>query len=250
VSVMPSASIVLSVSANPSVSTVPSISAMPSQSIIPSVSEYSPVSANPLLSDMPSMSAIPSVSVNPSLSAMSSLSAIPSVSANPSLSIMPSMSVMPSLSTDLIDIEDETIDAEILDSMAVSQDHFRHALGVSSNPSSLRETVFKEVEFSFLAVQIDKFTGADLTEICQSACKLAIREEIGRYIEHQRMTDEAGEEMEDDEDDEEEILSKHFEHAVVRNARRSASDIEILLNTHLLHRPCTHLISITCTSRT
>merc|ERR1711957_424475 len=41
---------------------------------------------------------------------------------------------------DLIDIEEETIDAEILDSMAVSQEHFRHALGVS-NPSSLRETV-------------------------------------------------------------------------------------------------------------
>merc|ERR1740121_1110792 len=41
---------------------------------------------------------------------------------------------------DLIDIEDETIDAEILDSMAVSMDHFKHALQVS-NPSSLRETV-------------------------------------------------------------------------------------------------------------
>merc|ERR1712087_763754 len=41
---------------------------------------------------------------------------------------------------DLIDIEDEQIDAEILDSMAVNQDHFRHALA-QSNPSSLRETV-------------------------------------------------------------------------------------------------------------
>ena len=41
---------------------------------------------------------------------------------------------------DLIDIEDEQIDAEILDSMAVSQEHFRHALSIS-NPSSLRETV-------------------------------------------------------------------------------------------------------------
>jgi len=41
---------------------------------------------------------------------------------------------------DLIDIEEEQIDAEILDSMAVSQDHFRHALA-QSNPSSLRETV-------------------------------------------------------------------------------------------------------------
>merc|ERR1719375_187057 len=41
---------------------------------------------------------------------------------------------------DLIDIEDEQIDAEILNSMAVNQEHFRHALA-QSNPSSLRETV-------------------------------------------------------------------------------------------------------------
>jgi len=41
---------------------------------------------------------------------------------------------------DLIDIEEETIDAEVLDSMAVTHEHFRYALGVS-NPSSLRETV-------------------------------------------------------------------------------------------------------------
>mmetsp|Transcript_11958 Transcript_11958/g.15494 ORF Transcript_11958/g.15494 Transcript_11958/m.15494 type:complete len:528 (-) Transcript_11958:2059-3642(-) len=40
---------------------------------------------------------------------------------------------------DLIDIEEDDIDAEVLDSMAVSMDHFRFALGVS-NPSSLRET--------------------------------------------------------------------------------------------------------------
>jgi transitional endoplasmic reticulum ATPase len=41
---------------------------------------------------------------------------------------------------DLIDLEEETIDAEILDSMGVSQDHFQTAMG-SCNPSSLRETV-------------------------------------------------------------------------------------------------------------
>jgi transitional endoplasmic reticulum ATPase len=41
---------------------------------------------------------------------------------------------------DIIDIEDEKIDAAILDSMAVSNEHFKHALGVC-NPSSLRETV-------------------------------------------------------------------------------------------------------------
>merc|ERR1711920_1097004 len=41
---------------------------------------------------------------------------------------------------DLIDLEEETIDAEILDAMAVSQDHFKNAMG-QCNPSSLRETV-------------------------------------------------------------------------------------------------------------
>jgi len=41
---------------------------------------------------------------------------------------------------DVIDLEDDTIDAEILDSMAVTHDHFKAALG-ASNPSALRETV-------------------------------------------------------------------------------------------------------------
>merc|ERR1712070_1251873 len=41
---------------------------------------------------------------------------------------------------DLIDVEGDSIDAEILDSMSVTNDHFKFALGVS-NPSSLRETV-------------------------------------------------------------------------------------------------------------
>lgn len=41
---------------------------------------------------------------------------------------------------DLIDLEDEQIDAEVLDSLAVSMDNFRYAMGVS-NPSALRETV-------------------------------------------------------------------------------------------------------------
>mmetsp|Transcript_2268 Transcript_2268/g.4015 ORF Transcript_2268/g.4015 Transcript_2268/m.4015 type:complete len:811 (+) Transcript_2268:115-2547(+) len=41
---------------------------------------------------------------------------------------------------DVIDLEDENIDAEVLNAMAVTMDHFRTALG-SSNPSALRETV-------------------------------------------------------------------------------------------------------------
>merc|ERR1711871_1234005 len=41
---------------------------------------------------------------------------------------------------DVIDLEDDTIDAEILNSMCVTNDHFQTALGIS-NPSALRETV-------------------------------------------------------------------------------------------------------------
>merc|ERR1712028_302101 len=46
--------------------------------------------------------------------------------------------------------------------------------------ATLRKSpISKDVDLSYLASQTDKFTGADLTEICQTACKLAIREEIG-----------------------------------------------------------------------
>merc|ERR1712054_616097 len=41
---------------------------------------------------------------------------------------------------DVIDLEDDTIDAEVLEMMAVSNDNFATALG-TSNPSALRETV-------------------------------------------------------------------------------------------------------------
>jgi transitional endoplasmic reticulum ATPase len=41
---------------------------------------------------------------------------------------------------DLIDLEEETIDAEVLDTLGVSMENFRFALG-ASNPSALRETV-------------------------------------------------------------------------------------------------------------
>jgi transitional endoplasmic reticulum ATPase len=98
--------------------------------------------------------------------------------------------------------------------------------------ATLRKSpVSKDVDLSFLASQTDKFTGADLTEICQSACKLAIREEIERDIERQRIKQEAADDMDADDADEEddlmpEILPRHFEVAV-RQARRSVSDRDL-----------------------
>ncbi|EST06364.1 CDC48, N-terminal subdomain protein [Kalmanozyma brasiliensis GHG001] len=41
---------------------------------------------------------------------------------------------------DLIDLDEDTIDAEVLDSLGVTMENFRFALGIS-NPSALRETV-------------------------------------------------------------------------------------------------------------
>merc|ERR1712157_360813 len=98
--------------------------------------------------------------------------------------------------------------------------------------ATLRKSpVSKEVDLAYLATQTDKFTGADLTEICQTACKIAIREEIERDIERDRMREDAGEmeeEVEDDDDEDTmpEILPRHFEVAV-RGARRSVSDRDL-----------------------
>ncbi len=41
---------------------------------------------------------------------------------------------------DLIDLDEDTIDAEVLDALGVTMENFRFALGIS-NPSALRETV-------------------------------------------------------------------------------------------------------------
>lgn len=41
---------------------------------------------------------------------------------------------------DLIDLEEDTIDTEVLNALAVTQEHFKWSLG-ATNPSSLRETI-------------------------------------------------------------------------------------------------------------
>lgn len=91
----------------------------------------------------------------------------------------------------------------------------------------------KDVDLAYLAAQTEKFTGADLTEICQRAAKLAIRENIEKDMERERIKREAeaeglmsaDEEVEDD-DLVPEITPRHFEEAV-RNARRSVSDRDL-----------------------
>merc|ERR1711991_711950 len=97
----------------------------------------------------------------------------------------------------------------------------------------LRKTpISKDVDIQYVASQTEKFTGADLTEICQRATKLGIREAIQREMEHEMIKKEAeanGQVTDDDMEEDDavpELLPKHFEEAV-RQARRSVSDRDL-----------------------
>jgi len=95
--------------------------------------------------------------------------------------------------------------------------------------SSLRKSpVAREVDLEVLAKVTEGFSGADLTEICQRACKLAIRESIEKTIRKQRELQEQGVDEMDMEIDEPvpEITKEHFEESM-RFARRSVTDADI-----------------------
>lgn len=86
--------------------------------------------------------------------------------------------------------------------------------------------VSKDVDLEFLAKKTHGFSGADLTEICQRACKLAIRESIEKDIAQQREAMETDKDVEELEDPVPEIRRDHFEEAM-KYARRSVSDNDI-----------------------
>merc|ERR1712223_1740407 len=91
--------------------------------------------------------------------------------------------------------------------------------------AALRKTpVAKEVDIAYLAKLTNGFSGADLTEICQRAVKLAIRENIEQEIKKEREKGEGDIDM--DEEDTAEVGRKHFEEAM-KFARRSVSDQDI-----------------------
>lgn len=101
-----------------------------------------------------------------------------------------------------------------------------------------KSPVAADVDLNFLARNTHGFSGADLTEICQRAAKLAIRQSIEADMqkfrerkELERKAEEAGEtlpeEMEAEEEDPvPEITRAHFEEAM-QYARRSVSDQDI-----------------------
>ncbi|KAJ9540474.1 hypothetical protein OSB04_026980 [Centaurea solstitialis] len=90
-----------------------------------------------------------------------------------------------------------------------------------------KSPVSKDVDLRALAKYTQGFSGADITEICQRACKYAIRESIEKDIERERKRSENPDSMdEDDEDEVAEITAAHFEESM-KYARRSVSDADI-----------------------
>uniref|UniRef100_A0A452Z2Z9 Uncharacterized protein n=2 Tax=Aegilops tauschii subsp. strangulata TaxID=200361 RepID=A0A452Z2Z9_AEGTS len=87
-----------------------------------------------------------------------------------------------------------------------------------------KSPVAKDVDLNALAKYTQGFSGADITEICQRACKYAIRENIEKDMEKERRLKENPEAMEEDEVNE--IKAAHFEENM-RYARRSVSDADI-----------------------
>jgi SpoVK/Ycf46/Vps4 family AAA+-type ATPase len=72
---------------------------------------------------------------------------------------------------DLIDLDEDTIDAEVLDALGVTMENFRFALGVS-NPSALRETV----------VEVPNVTWDDIGGL--DKVKIELQETIQYPVEH------------------------------------------------------------------
>ena len=98
--------------------------------------------------------------------------------------------------------------------------------------ANLRKSpVAPNVNMDFCADLTDNFTGADITELCQRACKAAIREAIAAEEDRRRLAAE-GDDNEDMADEMEDpvptITRRHFEEAFAA-ARRS-------VNAHDLHK--------------
>ncbi|KAG5536942.1 hypothetical protein RHGRI_024391 [Rhododendron griersonianum] len=90
-----------------------------------------------------------------------------------------------------------------------------------------KSPISKDVDLAALARYTEGFSGADITEICQRACKYAIRENIEMDIERERKRQENPEAMEEDDVyDVSEIKPAHFEESM-KYARRSVSDADI-----------------------
>ena len=106
-----------------------------------------------------------------------------------------------------------------------------------SRKSILRATlrkspIAKDVPLDYLAESMDKFSGADITEICQRAAKYAIRESIEADIEKRRAAEAEGREYVEDEDEFDEVpeITKiHFEMVSVQYKQRMEEQVHRVL---------------------
>ncbi|GLT56821.1 hypothetical protein SLA2020_298370 [Shorea laevis] len=94
--------------------------------------------------------------------------------------------------------------------------------------SCLRKSpVAKDIDLRVLAQSTQGSSGADITEICQRACKYAIRENIEKDIEKERRRRENPQAMDEHVEGEvAEIKAAHFEESM-KYARRSVGDADI-----------------------
>jgi len=94
--------------------------------------------------------------------------------------------------------------------------------------SALRKSpLADDVDLQYLAKVTHGFSGADLTEICQRACKLAIREDISKDIRREEFRAQNPDaQMEATEETPAQIRRDHFEESM-RFARRSVTDNDI-----------------------
>merc|ERR1711871_1745918 len=87
-----------------------------------------------------------------------------------------------------------------------------------------------DLDLDTLAKYTNGFSGADITEICQRACKYAIRENIEKDIEREKQRAANPDAMQEDEGEDDDapglITKAHFEEAM-KFARRSVSDADI-----------------------
>ncbi|CAI9096776.1 OLC1v1032989C1 [Oldenlandia corymbosa var. corymbosa] len=94
--------------------------------------------------------------------------------------------------------------------------------------SCLRKSpVSSKVDLRALAKFTEGFSGADITEICQRACKYAIREDIEKDIEKERMGSDSHPQASEMDDGVSAIKPSHFEESM-KFARRSVSDRDII----------------------
>ncbi|GJQ14746.1 hypothetical protein GpartN1_g6537.t1 [Galdieria partita] len=102
-----------------------------------------------------------------------------------------------------------------------------HKSRVQIFKAALRKSpVSPEVDFEALAAATAGFSGADITEICQRACKLAIREAIQKEIELQKQREVNPDSMEEEVDPVPMLTRKHFEESM-KFARRSVTDADV-----------------------